>query len=176
MKLNSRYAVLAAALAGVGFGTVAAAQNEPSTANPATTAGAPAATGRHWHRAHGSMLLGTMLRATRQLNLTPQQKQSIRTLLTQARNENKSNAAAAPDVTVLGNPGDAGYATAVQNMQTRAASRIQLESALAANIYKNVLTDAQRQALPGVLADMKTQMQQRRANWLQQHPAANAGS
>jgi hypothetical protein len=122
------------------------------------------------------MVLGTLLRATRQLNLTAQQQQSIKTLLMQARSESQSNAATAPDVTVIGNPGNAGYASAVQNMQTRAADRIQLESSLAANIYKNVLTDSQRQALPAVLADMQTKMQQRRASWLQQHPAANAGS
>ena len=71
-------------------------------------------------------------------------------------------------MTVLGNPGDANYGTAVQSLQSRAASRIQEESALASSIY-NVLTPEQKQQLPTVPANLKAQAQARRAAWQAQH-------
>ncbi|HUI62446.1 MAG TPA: hypothetical protein VLX90_19620 [Steroidobacteraceae bacterium] len=174
MKFNSRYMVLAAALAGVGLGTIAIAQDATSDSSATTTSAPATVSGRHWHRARGSMVLGTLLRATRQLNLTADQKQAIKTRLSQAHSQYKT-LGAMPDVTVLGNPGSASYASAVQNLQTQASGRIQAESRLAADIYTNVLTEAQRQQLPAVLANMQAKMQQRRAAWLQEHaPASSA--
>lgn len=113
------------------------------------------------------MLVGTLLRATRQLNLTSEQKQTIRTLLSQGRSQRFSGGNA-PDITVLGNPGQEGYASAVQSLQSNAASRIQSQSELANGIY-NVLTTEQKQQLPTVLANMKAKAQARRAAWQAQH-------
>ena len=164
MKFNSRYAVLAATLASIGLGTVVMAQETSSTSSstPPAIAGKP-----HWGHARGAGPVHTLLRATRQLNLSADQKQSIKTLMTQAHSQH-SGVGAGPDITVLGNPGDANFSTAVQSLQSRAASRIQEEGALASSIY-NVLTPEQKQQLPTVLANLKAQGQARRAAWQAQH-------
>jgi Spy/CpxP family protein refolding chaperone len=164
MKFNSRYAVLAATLASIGLGTVVTAQESSSTSSssPPAIAGKP-----HWGHARGAGPVRALLRATRQLNLSADQKQSIKTLLMQARSQHRG-VGTGPDMTVLGNPGDANYGTAVQSLQSRAASRIQEESALASSIY-NVLTPEQKQQLPTVLANLKAQAQARRAAWQAQH-------
>jgi Spy/CpxP family protein refolding chaperone len=164
MKFNSRYAVLAATLASIGLGTVVTAQESSSTSStsPPAIAGKP-----HWRHARGAGPVRALLRATRQLNLSADQKQSIKTLMMQARSQHGA-VGTGPDMTVLGNPGDANYGTAVQSLQSRAASRIQEESALASSIY-NVLTPEQKQQLPTVLANLKAQAQARRAAWQAQH-------
>jgi Spy/CpxP family protein refolding chaperone len=164
MKFNSRSAVLAATLASIGLGTavVAAQETNSSSVSP------PAATGRpHWHHARGAGPVGMLLRATRQLNLSADQKQSIEALLHQARSEHRG-LGAGPDITVLGNPGDANFGSAVQSLQSRSSSRIQAESELASSIY-GVLTPQQKQQLPAVLANLKAKAQARRAAWQAQH-------
>jgi Spy/CpxP family protein refolding chaperone len=169
MKLNSRYAVLAATLASIGLGTVVAAQDASST----SSSSASAVTGKaHWHHMRGAGPVAALLRATHQLNLSSDQKQSIRTLLSQARSQHRGTSGA-PDITVLGNPGDANYGTAVQSLQSREAGRIQQQSELASSIY-NVLTPEQKQQLPTVLANIKAQAQQRRAAWQAQHAGASS--
>jgi hypothetical protein len=76
---------------------------------------------------------------------------------------------------VLGNPGDANYATALQSAKTLAATRIQNESELQGQIY-NVLTAQQKAQLPTVLASMKAQAAQRRAAWEQKHATDTTGA
>lgn len=164
MKLNRTCAVLLAALVGV---TGAAAAAQADTASTATT---PATTPlRHWGHARGGMLLGTLLRATRQLNLTDAQKSSIKGILASARS---AQSASAPDITVLGNPGNPDYASAVQSAKSLASTRIDRESAIATQIY-DVLTPAQKTQLPTVLASMKARAAQRRAAWQQMHSAGS---
>jgi len=167
MRFNTRYAVLAATLASVGLGTVVAAQ-ESSSSSPSSSA--PAVTARpHWrHMRGGAGPVGVLLRAAHQLNLSADQKQSIKTLLMQARSAQRAAAGTGPDMTVLGNPGDANYASAMQGLQSRASNRIQAQSELASSIY-NVLTPEQKQQLPTVLANLKAQAQARRAAWQAKH-------
>jgi Spy/CpxP family protein refolding chaperone len=159
MKSNLRYAALAVALVGLGIG-MAGAAGAQTPSNSAAPSGAPAG---HWH-ARGSGMLGMTLRAARQLNLTPEQQQSIKGLLATARAQRRG--AATGDPAVLGNPGDPNYAAAVQSAKTAATSRIDSEMALQAQIY-DVLTPAQKQQLPQVLASIKAKMQARRAAWQQ---------
>ena len=104
------------------------------------------------------------MRATRQLNLTADQQASIKTILSNARAQAKAARAAGPavDMTVLANPGDPNYATALQNAKTLAANHIQAESQLQAQIY-DVLTAQQKAQLPTVLAALKAQAAARRA-------------
>ena len=78
-------------------------------------------------------------------------------------------------MTVLANPGDPNYATALQTAKTKFEARMQSESELQGQIY-NVLTPAQKAQLPTVLASMKAQAQARRAQWQAQHPAPAAGT
>ncbi len=175
MKLNRTLGLLLVATATVGAGAAVAAAGTTSSATAATTTTAPAPDGRHWHR-HGGMLVGMMLRATRQLNLTADQQASIRSILSSAREQHKAAAASSTvDFTALANPGDPNYASALQSAKAAAAARFQSEVDLQAQIY-NVLTPDQQKKLPQVLDDMKSKAEQRRAAWLQQHQAGSSSA
>jgi Spy/CpxP family protein refolding chaperone len=115
------------------------------------------------------MLVGVMLRATHQLNLTPDQQASIKDILSSARAQRQADGPQI-DVFTLANPGDPNYAAALQNAKTAAATRLQKEVDLQSQIY-NVLTADQKAKLPQVLADMKSKAEQRRSAWLQEHAA-----
>ena len=176
MKLNRNVGLLVIAIASIGSaaGIAYAQTTAPSTT---TTTTAPAA-GHKWHRHHGGFLVGMTLRATKQLSLTADQQASIKTILSNARAQAKAAHASgqAPiDMTVLANPGDPNYATALQSAKTLAATRIQNESELQSQIY-GVLTDQQKAQLPAVLATMKAQAAQRRAVWQQRHATDNSGA
>jgi len=164
MKLNRMYVVVAVALVGAGVaGAYAAA---PAASGTTTTA-------RHWHHFRGSPMVGTLLRATRQLNLTADQQQSIKSLISSARAQRRA-AGAGVDFTVLGNPGHPDYGTAIQSAKSAASSRIDAEVALQGQIY-DVLTTAQKQQLPTVLAAMKAKFQQHRTAWQHALGAASGG-
>jgi len=176
MKLNRNVGLLVLAMASIGAGGAVGTANAQAPA-PATTATAPMR-GHMWQRHHGGMLLGMTLRATRQLNLTAEQKASIKSILANAHAQMKAARASgqAPvDMSVLGNPGDANYATALQSAKTLAANRIQQESELQGQIY-NVLTAQQKAQLPTVLASMKAQAEQRHQQWEQNHAKSNSSA
>src|SRR6185437_3942794 len=162
---------------------VVSAQTTSST--PGTAATTPAAgqqgqtqRGHRWHGHRGGFLLGMTLRAAKQLNLTAEQQASIKTILSNARAQAKAAHASGQsqlDMTVLGNPGDPNYATALQSAKTLAANRIQTESELQGQVY-NVLTAQQKAQLPAVLASMKAQAAQRRADWEQKHASGSSST
>jgi hypothetical protein len=166
MKFHTKCAVLIVAIAGSAAATVVSAQTTSPTTPPATTPG------KHWGHMHGSMFLGTLLRATRQLNLTSDQQASIKSILQGARAQHQGNPI---DMAVAGNPGDANFATAIQSAKTNAVNRVQRESDLAVQIY-NQLNTQQKQQLPTVLASMKAAAAQRRAQWMQQHGTTGTGN
>jgi Spy/CpxP family protein refolding chaperone len=176
MKFNRNVGLLVLAMASISTaaGIASAQTTTPSTT---TTTTAPA-TGHKWHRHHGGFLLGMTLRATKQLNLTADQQASIKTILSTARAQAKAAHAAnasSVDMSVLGNPGDANYATALQSAKSLASTRIQNESEIQGQIY-NVLTAQQKAQLPTVLASMKAQAAQRRAAWEQKHATGATGA
>ena len=176
MKLNRTLGLALVATATVGAGAAVAAAATTSTTAATTAATAPAAGGGHRHHRHGGMLVGVMLRATRQLNLTSEQQTTIKGILSSARAQHKAAAGAGSvDLMTLANPGDPNYAAALQNAKAAAANRLQSQVDLQSQIY-NVLTADQKAKLPQVLADMKTKAQQRRAAWLQQHEAGGTGA
>lgn len=143
MKTLPRIALIT--LTAIGFGAaVAAAPDRPN--------GSPGFAGR-------SELGGTLVRAAQQLNLTDNQKQAIRDLLKNSRQQASGQSF---DITVLGDPGNSNYAAAMENAKTQAAQRVQRASELQQQIY-NLLTTEQKQQLPKVLADMKAKMDARRA-------------
>lgn len=112
--------------------------------------------------------------ALRQLDLSAEQQQSIRSLMQNARQQAKANASGqSVDRSALENPGDPNYAAAVSNAETTATKRIQQESYLKSQIY-NLLTADQKAKLPQVLADMKAQAEQRRTEWQQKHNQSSA--
>jgi Spy/CpxP family protein refolding chaperone len=178
MKLNRTLGLLLAATATVGAGAAVAAVSTTTTPSATTTSTAPAAGGKHWHHGHrgGGMLVGMMLHATKQLNLTADQQASIDSILSTARAQHRAAAGtAAVDLMTLANPGDPNYAAALQNAKAQAATRLQNEVEVQSQIY-NVLTADQKAKLPQVLADMKSKFEARRAAWQQQHGAASSGA
>ena len=176
-RLPKRLAVGAATLLALGAASaVLAVDSSGSSSSSSAAASAP---GHRWHGARRALLVGTLLRATHQLGtsspqlaLNSQQQQQIKSLLMQARSARQSAAAQAPDLTVLGNPGDPNYASAVQGLKSRSDQRLDEQSTLAQSIY-NVLTPDQQKALPGVLSNMKAKAEARRAAWRAQHPTAS---
>jgi Spy/CpxP family protein refolding chaperone len=170
MKSTIKRVLVAVAVATVGAGAagLAAAQTAATAASSAPGAGP-----HHGHRHFGGgRFVGTLLRATKQLNLTADQQSTIKTLMKSAHTHQGGPQQGA-DETVMGNPSDPGFASAVQNAQTTAATRVQRESALAGQIY-GVLTTAQKNQLPTVLASLKAQDQARRAAWAAKHANANS--
>lgn len=170
MKSTIQRAVFAVAVATIGAGAIGTAcAQTPSSAASATAQGA-----HHGHHFHGSRFVGTLLRATKQLNLTTTQQATIKSILASARPMHQAGALPqGPSLTVLGNPGDPNYAAAVQNEQSHATTRIQKETALAAQIY-DVLTGPQKAQLPTVLAALQAKQQAQRAQWAAKHAAGNS--
>jgi len=175
MKLNNHVSLWVLAIAGIG-GAVGIATAQTTSSSTTTTT--PPTPSHNWHRHHGGFMLGTLLRATKQLNLSAEQQANIKTILSTARAQAKaahSGNQPPVDIAVLGNPGDPNYATQLESAKALASSRIQTESELEGQIY-NVLTAQQKTQLPTVLAAMKAQAAQRRANWQAQHAGTtNAG-
>jgi Spy/CpxP family protein refolding chaperone len=99
-------------------------------------------------------------RALKQLNLSDDQKQQIKSLLGAARQSARSQAAA--DLSALANPADPNYASALQGVKDRAAARIQQWSDVQLQIF-NVLTPEQKAQLPQVISAMQARAAQRRA-------------
>lgn len=113
------------------------------------------------------------LMAVRKLELTPTQQQSVRSILDAARDQHQGMMQAmGENLGVLGNPGDPGYAAAVQAAKTKAANMIQRRSDLDVQIF-SVLSPEQKAKLPQILADMKTKFEQRRDDW--QHRRGGPG-
>ena len=99
-------------------------------------------------------------RALKQLNLSNDQKQQIKALVSAERQAARSQARA--DLSVLANPADPNYASALQGVKDRATARIQRWSDVQLQIF-NVLTPEQKTQLPQVLSAMQARIAQRRA-------------
>jgi Spy/CpxP family protein refolding chaperone len=107
---------------------------------------------RHWGHG-GPGLLGNL----RELDLTPAQREQIHSIMEGARDQWKKPEGAGPGknpMAALENPGDPGYAAAVQAAKQRAGERIQAMSDLQTKVY-NVLTAQQKSAYSKLLADKK---------------------
>ena len=161
MKNRTKWLMVALSMTGIAGAVMG---QTSSSSGSGSGSGAPAAAGHWHHHGRGMMLGGGLLHAVHQLNLTPAQQQSVHTILTAARSQFQAErkAASGPDFTVLSNPGDPNYAGAMQDLQTRMASRIQEQSQTQQAIYK-VLTTEQQQQLPQILAAMKAKMGQHSA-------------
>jgi Spy/CpxP family protein refolding chaperone len=122
----------------------------------------------------GGMLNRGLLAAFRQLDLTPVQREQVRTIMFNASESQRMKAAteqqaggaqqALDDFAVLANPGDPNYARAVQQLKSRATQRVQDSIQLATDTGQklyNVLTADQKAQLPKVLDDLKARAQQR---------------
>jgi Spy/CpxP family protein refolding chaperone len=172
MKSTIQRVLFAVAVATMGAGAVGTAAAQSNSSAPNSTAP------HHAHHGHfrgfgGGRFVGTLLRATRQLNLTPDQQTNIKNILKTARSNFRPGARGTqPGITVLGNPAHPDFAAAVQSAESTASSRIQKESVLAGQIFAQ-LTTAQQQQLPAVLASIQAQQQARRAQWAARHASGN---
>jgi Spy/CpxP family protein refolding chaperone len=142
-----------------------------------------------WHhrggRGRGMMMSRGFFGALRQLQLTPVQREQMRTIVFNAReavrmeraNERQSGAVQRrrDDFAVLANPGDPNYARAVQQLKSRAAERIQQAITRATETEQklyDVLTAEQKAQLPKVLSDQRARLEQRMQQMHRRHEGA----
>jgi hypothetical protein len=175
MKSTIQRVLFAAAVVTLGAGALGTASAQTTTTPAAAPSSAPGANpqqGRHhgFHHFGGSPFVGTLLRATQQLNLTVTQQASIKAILKSAHETGGEHQG--PELTVVGDPAHPDFAAAVQSAATGASARVQKESTLAGQIY-GVLTSQQQKQLPTVLAAMQAKQAARRAAWAAQHPNSN---
>jgi Spy/CpxP family protein refolding chaperone len=170
MKSTIQRGLLALAVATLGAAAVGTAAAQSASSAPGTTPPSGAHRG-HFRHFGGGRFVGSLLRAAKQLNLSAEQQSSIKNILTNARHTHQPGAQN-PALTVLGNPSDPGFASAVQGAAANASNQVQRESELAGQIY-GVLTPQQQKQLPAVLASIQAQQQARRAAWTAKHAAGN---
>jgi protein CpxP len=140
---------------------------------PPTAAEGPGPGGHHWHGHHH----GFMGMVLHKLNLTDAQKTQVKSIMageksqflalrTSSRTNREALASTPPTDT-------AAYATLVATAQKNAATRIQLATETWSNVYSNVLTQAQRDAIPGIVAAAKAQREQRMEEWKAEHAGSS---
>jgi Spy/CpxP family protein refolding chaperone len=154
---------LATSLAGI----AAYAQTAATTAPATTTPGA-----HEWHHGHHG---GGMFFVLHELNLTAEQKTQIKGIVAGEKSQYEAlhtSAKANHEALATTPPTDPGYPALIQTEQTNSAARIKLQHETWAAIYSNVLTKAQQQAIPGVVAAAQQARQARMAAWKAQHPQA----
>lgn len=152
MKVSGRVTTAVLTLAAVtAMGTLEVSHAQ-SVAAPAPTA-APLVTPH-------TRPVRQFIRAIHQLQLSDDQKQQIKSLVSAARATARSEAR--PDLSVLANPSDPNYASALQSAKDRAASLVQQWSDLQVQIF-NVLTPEQKAQLPQILSNLQARAAQRSA-------------
>ena len=144
-----------------------------ATTTPSSTE-APGPGGHHWHGHHH----GFMGMVLHKLNLTDAQKTQVKSIMTSEKSQfqalrtssqtNREALASTPPTDT------AAYAALVATAQKNAATRIQLESETWSNVYSSVLTQTQRDAIPGIVAAAKAERAQRMEEWKAEHPQAGS--
>jgi Spy/CpxP family protein refolding chaperone len=131
---------------------------------------------KHEYRAHEyrAWTKTPLVGAVHQLNLSSEQRKRIHLLIDQTELHAAALKTNLPSLTVLANPGDPGYADAVQAAKTNAENLVQRRSDLHVQIYA-VLTPEQQAKLPAVLANMEAKKQQRIEKHLQRNAQASTG-
>jgi len=160
MKTRSKW--LLAVLATTGIAGAALAQTSSTPSSSAASPTSPPA--RHW-RPRGPQAGGALLRALRQLNLSPTQQQSVKSILMTARQQLAADRKSVGplNLVALANPGDPNHAAAVQQLQTLSTDRIQEAEQIDQQIYA-LLSPEQQAQLPGVLASLKARFSQHGGN------------
>ena len=159
---------LATSLAGFGVYTVMAAADS-------TTAGAPVPGAHHWGHRHG----GGMFFVLHKLNLTAEQKTQVKSIMAGEKSQFEALRASSKtnrQALATTPPTDPGYPALIQTAQTNAATRIKLMSDTWSAIYGNVLTKAQQQAIPGIVAAAAQAREAHMAAWKAQHAQGAASA
>jgi protein CpxP len=145
-----------------------------ATTTPPPAAEGPGPGGHHWHGHHH----GFMGMVLHKLNLTDAQKTQVKSIMASEKSQFQALRASSQtnrEALASTPPTDAAaYAALIATAQKNAATRIQLASETWSNIYSNVLTQTQREAIPGIVAAAKAQRQQRMEEWKAEHPGAGS--
>ena len=124
-----------------------------------------AAAGYHWHGHHHGPA-GRFMHVLKQLNLTAEQKTQIKSIFEAAKPQFRTLAAnnrRTAEELVGMSPTDAGYPALLATAKANAATRIQQMSDVKVQIYA-VLTKAQQDQIPQILAADKAKWQQQQQN------------
>jgi periplasmic protein CpxP/Spy len=143
---------------------VYAAATAPTPGTPPPFAGGRHGPGHH----HGYM--GFVLH---KLDLTDAQKTQIKGIFAGEKSQFEAlhaSVKANREALETTAPSSPGYPALVQQAQNNAAQRIKLESETWSAIHASVLTKAQQDAIPGIVAAAKTERESRMAAWKSQHP------
>jgi Spy/CpxP family protein refolding chaperone len=157
---------LAASLAGV---AVYAATTVPTTGAPAQSTGGP-----HWGGHHRHAFMGLVLH---KLNLTDAQKTQIKGIFAGEKSQFealRTSVKANREALETTAPSSPEYPALVQQAQTNAAQRIKLESETWSQIHGSVLTKAQQDSIPGIVAAARAERAAKMAAWKAQHPQPSA--
>jgi Spy/CpxP family protein refolding chaperone len=159
---------LATALSGV-------AVHAATTDAPATNSAQPSGHG-HWRGGRGGM--GGMMFVLHKLNLTPEQKAQVKTLFADQKSQfealhasartNRQALETTPPTDSSGDSSSA-YAALLETAKANAAQRITLESQMWSEIYQHVLTQTQKQSIPGIVAAAQAARQAKMAAWKAEH-------
>ncbi|HLW25163.1 MAG TPA: Spy/CpxP family protein refolding chaperone [Steroidobacteraceae bacterium] len=130
------------------------------------------------HGRHGGAL-GEMGFVLHKLNLTEEQKGTIRSMMAGRKSELeslRSSIKSNHEALATTSPDDANYGALVAQAQKNAAQRITLMSTMWKQVYDTVLTDEQRKAIPGIVAAAQARRQERMEAWRARHPAPPAAA
>ena len=161
----TRSRLLMALCVTAGLATVPALAADTTAA--AGTDAAPVAGGHHGHWGHHSEFRHVLHR----LNLTPEQKTQIKTILAQAKTTYGSRHAdvrANHEALTATSPNDPGYPALLATEKANAAARVQAMSDIKTQIYA-VLTPAQQAQIPSIIAADRAAHQAKVAAWRSQH-------
>jgi Spy/CpxP family protein refolding chaperone len=153
---------LATSLAGV---AVYAATTAPTTGTPAEATGGPRWRGHHHHAFMGFVL--------HKLNLSDAQKTQIKAIFAGEKSQFealRASVEANREALETTAPSSPDYPSLVQKAQENAAQRIKLESETWAQIHGSVLTKAQQDSIPGIVAAAREQREAKMAAWKAEHP------
>jgi Spy/CpxP family protein refolding chaperone len=145
-----------------------------ATTTPATTETAPAG-GHHWHHHHHGFM-GFVLH---KLNLNDSQKTQLKSIMASEKSQFealRASVKANREALATTPPTDSGYPALIQTAQTNAATRIKLQSETWTAVYENVLSQTQRDAIPGIVAAAQAQRAERMAAWQARHTAADTST
>jgi len=166
--------VLCVAASIAGLTAYAAAPLDPASESGAPAGGpdGPGGPGGQWHHGHRGAGPGEMGFLLHKLNLTADQKAKVKTIMAGQKSQFealRASSQANRDALATTPPNDAGYPALIQTAENNANARITLMSSTWKQVYETVLTQAQQQAIPGIVAAAKAARQSRMEEWQAQH-------
>jgi periplasmic protein CpxP/Spy len=134
-------------------------------AAPSSDTSSQASGGDHWHRHHHGPA-GRFMHVLKQLNLSAEQQTQIKSILAASKPQFRSLGAGMrsnAEAMAAMPPTDPGYPALLATAKANAAARIQQMSDVKAQIFA-VLTPAQQEQIPRIIAADKAKWQQRHQN------------